>query len=79
MHTAVIAEHLEARLALRALRPGNERIPVFAFALLPVADLVSLLNRGHGCVVGPAHDVLTQDVEAVVDVVLVDELLFAGV
>ncbi len=75
----VIAGHLEARFTLGTLRPGNERIPVFAFALLPVADLVPFLYGWHGRVVGPAHDILAEDVEAVVDVVLVDELFFAGV
>jgi hypothetical protein len=69
---------LVTSMSLRLRRPLNHLIPITAHAYLPVAKMVRG-GCGHRCVVCHAHEVLSQAVQAVVDVVKIKGLVAIGV
>nr|POE94369.1 hypothetical protein CFP56_16609 [Quercus suber] len=67
-HRLVLVDVAMAGVALRLLGPRDQLVEVHALRLLPVAERVPAPRRRHGRVVGVAHEVLPQRVEAVPDV-----------
>ena len=69
-HGPVIRKELETSIVILMMGPGNELVPIPTLHDLIVTYGVRHVGRRHGRVVGLAHEVLTEHVETVIDVVL---------
>ena len=67
-HGPVVGKKLEAGVVVWMVGPRDELVPIPALHDLIVTDNVWLVCGRHGRVVGFAHEVLAEHVEAVVDV-----------
>jgi hypothetical protein len=67
---------LEASIPFRLQRPIYHLIPITALSNLTVAN-VMITGRGHGCIIGHAHDVLSQAIQTVMNVMKTESLFLA--
>ena len=65
---AIVIEHPKACVPFRLLGPSHQLVPIPALPYLSVADLVYGVDGGHQSVIGQAHEILAECVEAVVKV-----------
>jgi len=65
---AIVIEHAKACMPFRLLSPSHQLVPIPALPCLSVANLVYGVDSWHQGVIGQAHDILTECVEAVVKV-----------
>ncbi len=76
-HAAVVAQHAEACVPLGLLRPRDQPVPIAALPDLAVPNLVEFVYGRHRRIIGEAHEVLPQRVDAVVEVLRFNDGGFA--
>lgn len=74
----VVGQSLVASIAFRCLRPGYQLIEVLALHLLSFSTTIQQLKRWHGGIIGLAHQILSQGIEAVFDMRSGDRALLSG-
>lgn len=67
-HLTIVIEHAITSVPFRLLRPRYQLFPVPALPHLPIANMVDGVDGRHRGIICEAHEVLTQGVEAVVEV-----------
>ena len=76
-HLAIVAQHTEACVPLGLLRPRDQPVPIAALPHLAVPNLVEFVYGRHRRIIGEAHEVLPQRVDAVVEVLRFNDGGFA--
>lgn len=74
----VVGQSLVAGIAFRRLRPGHELIKVLALHQLAFSTTIQQLKRWHGGIIGLAHQILSQGIEAVFDMRSGDRAFLSG-
>lgn len=67
-HLTIVIEHAETSVPFWLLRPRYQLFPVPALPHLPIPNLVDGVDGRHRAIICYTHEVLTQGVEAVVEV-----------
>jgi hypothetical protein len=69
---------LVASMSFRFHSPVYHLVPVAALPNLPVPNVMSGRRR-HGCIIRHTHNVLSQPIEAMIDVIETESLIFSVV